>query len=111
MNVWMRAAASGRERPGRAIDVAGRAAGERRDDRARHRLRHPPDGLRVGVRGDGEAGLEDVARPAISSCRASRTFSSIRIENPGACSPSRRVVSKMIRLFSSWDRQSERTAM
>jgi hypothetical protein len=37
-----------------------------------------------------------MSTPSAASCRAIRSFSSIRIEKPGACSPSRSVVSKMI---------------
>ena len=37
-----------------------------------------------------------MSTPSVSSCRASWSFSSIRSENPGACSPSRNVVSKMV---------------
>ena len=47
--------------------------------------------------------LLDAAKPASitstrsrSSCRAMRSFSSLVIEAPGDCSPSRKVVSKMI---------------
>ncbi len=49
--------------------------------------------------------LDDAANPASitstrrrSSCRAIRSFSSLVIEAPGLCSPSRSVVSKMISL-------------
>ena len=38
-----------------------------------------------------------MSTPSAASCRESVSFSSMRIEKPGACSPSRRVVSKMIR--------------
>ena len=34
--------------------------------------------------------------PSASSCLASSTFSLVRSEKPGACSPSRRVVSKIV---------------
>ena len=39
--------------------------------------------------------------PSTWSWRASRSFSAVFIEKPGACSPSRRVVSKMISLSSA----------
>jgi len=49
--------------------------------------------------------VEDAAKPAsitstrsFSSCLAMRSFSSRVIEAPGLCSPSRKVVSKMISL-------------
>ena len=38
-----------------------------------------------------------MSTPSAASCRAIFSFSSIRIEKPGACSPSRSVVSKMMR--------------
>ena len=43
--------------------------------------------------------------PRAASWRASRSFCSVFIEKPGACSPSRRVVSKMI----SWSVSMERS--
>ena len=57
--------------------------------------------------------LDDAAKPASitstfrrSSCRAMRSFSSRVMEAPGDCSPSRKVVSKMMSLsameFSGW---------
>jgi len=39
--------------------------------------------------------------PSVWSWRASRSFSGVFIEKPGACSPSRKVVSKMISLLSA----------
>ena len=74
---------------------AAMAAGQRGDDRTPHLRRHHAHGLGIGVRGDGEP-ASMTSTPSVSSCRASCSFSSMRIENPGACSPSRSVVSKMI---------------
>ncbi len=54
------AAAGRRDGPGRAVDVPRGAAGQGGHDRALERLRDPPDRLRVGLRRDGEAGLDDV---------------------------------------------------
>ena len=95
MNVWIRPRARRRDGPGGAIDVARRTAGQRRDDRPLERERDASYGLGIGLRRDRKAGLE-MSTPSASIWRASRTFSSIRSENPGACSPSRSVVSKTI---------------
>jgi len=56
-------------------------------------------GLEITVARGGEAGFDDVhAQPL--SWRAMRSFSSRVIEAPGDCSPSRKVVSKMMSLRS-----------
>ncbi len=44
-----------------------------------------------------------ISTPSSSSWRASRSFSSTRIEKPGACSPSRRVVSKTTTVVSDME--------
>ena len=48
------------ERLGRALDVAGRRAGERRDHRAAHGVGDLPDRVELARRGDREPRLDDV---------------------------------------------------
>jgi hypothetical protein len=91
MKVWMRPA-RGRERPAGAVDVAGRAAGERRP-RPAATLGDPAHGLGVVVDAIGNP-ASMMSTPSVELA-GQRSFSSTRIENPGACSPSRSVVSKM----------------
>ena len=86
------------ERLGGARDVAVVGARERADGRALDRLRRSPCTA-------SKSPFDDAAKPASitstfrrSSWRAMRSFSSFVIEAPGDCSPSRKVVSKMIRL-------------
>jgi hypothetical protein len=57
-----------------------------------------PDGGKVTFRSDRKAGFDDVD-PRSWSLLAIRTFSVRFIEQPGDCSPSRKVVSKMLTLF------------
>ncbi len=96
-------ARGGLERAAGAIDVARGAARQRRDDR-------PPALPAATSRTDSASASDAIGNPASmistpssSSWRASRNFSSTRIEKPGACSPSRRVVSKTTTVVSDME--------
>ena len=60
MKVWMRLRSAGIERLAGGVDVARRAARQRRDHRPSNLGRDPPHRLGVGLRGDREPGLDDV---------------------------------------------------
>ena len=80
---------------GGALDVGGVRAGEPGDDRAVDLARDRLHGLEVARRRDREAGLDHVdaqARELVGDLELLGVFS----EMPGDCSPSRRVVSKMM---------------
>jgi hypothetical protein len=71
------------------------AARERRHgDPALGLLGDPPDRLEVAVRGGREAGLDDVDLEPLELARDLQLLAAVR-PAPGACSPSRSVVSKM----------------
>ena len=83
------------QRLGRALDVAGGDAGERRDHRALHarrRSRGPPRTRPRDEIGNPASRMSTLRR---ASCSAISTFSGLVSAMPGACSPSRRVVSKI----------------
>jgi hypothetical protein len=76
------------------VDVLAAGAGKPGDCQIAQILRHPAHGLEIAVSGDGKPAA--TTSPISSSTMAMRSFSSRFIEQPGACSPSRKVVSKMI---------------
>jgi hypothetical protein len=85
----------GLDRLARAIDVVAPAAGERRDRPGR---RTSAATARTASASASEAigkPASITSTPSASSWRASCSFSGTVSEKPGACSPSRRVVSKM----------------
>ena len=84
------------QRLARALDVFGPAAGERRDDRAAARSPPPASPLRHRPATRWGSRLRSGPRPAHRAAWRARTFSLVRSEKPGACSPSRRVVSKIV---------------
>jgi hypothetical protein len=59
------------------------------------RFRNFIHGLKIAGRGNGKPGLDDIDAHFVKQ-RAMRSFSSRFIEQPGDCSPSRKVVSKMM---------------
>jgi hypothetical protein len=74
----------------RAIDIRSAAARERRDDRPPHLRRDHSDGFVSASGGNRETRFDEVhprERPL-----PGELASSIRMEKPGACSPSRRVI-------------------
>ena len=79
----------------RAVDVRRRAARERGDDGTLDGFADPPDRLGVGLRGDGEAGFDDVHAERLELPGQPDLLLDVASRSPGACSPSRRVVSKM----------------
>ena len=96
MKTWMRRRGAGRERPGGALDVLARGSAPGRQSPAAGRASRS---CRTASASASEAignPASMMSTPSASSWRASWSFSSMRIENPGACSPSRRVVSKMV---------------
>ncbi len=84
------------QRLARALDVFGPAAGQRGDDRPPHARGHLLHAFRIVQRGDGKARFDQVHAQRIELLWRARTFSLVRSEKPGACSPSRRVVSKIV---------------
>ncbi len=83
-----------RERPRRLFDVLPPGPRQRRDDRPPDRHRDLPHRFRVGRRRDRKSRLDDVDRQARRAPAPSPAFAGTSIEKPGACSPSRSVVSK-----------------
>src|SRR5450759_3870108 len=95
MNVWMR----GRAAPSRAAAARSMSASTERASAAMTGRRTS----RATARTEAKSSSEAIGKPAsitstprASSFRARRTFSASRIEKPGACSPSRSVVSKIV---------------
>jgi hypothetical protein len=93
MNVWMRIDLAGRNAsPARRMSFSfARAHGAVAD-----RLRDIVHGVEIAVRRRRKP-ASMTSTHSRSSCRAMRVFSSFVIDAPGLCSPSRNVVSKMIR--------------
>ena len=77
------------------LDIFFAGAGQRGDDGAPNGRGHRLHGVKIAVRGDGEAGFQ-TSTPRRSSCCPRRSFSSTFMLQPGDCSPSRSVVSKMV---------------
>ena len=97
MNVWIRERSAGRsDSPARSISAG------------LQRARAAITGRRISCATSSTACASSsdaigkpasmMSAPSASIWRASRIFSSVFIEKPGDCSPSRRVVSKMINL-------------
>src|SRR5438093_13486073 len=83
------------ERLGRLFDVLRPGARERRDDRPAHAQRNLVHGL--GSAGDAMGNPASMmSTPSVSSAWAMASFAGTSIEKPGACSPSRNVVSKTV---------------
>ena len=68
-NTWMRGRARLRERRPGAIDVRGNRAGQAGDDRPAHGAGDGAHRLEVAIRGDREAGLDDVHAEPIELLR------------------------------------------
>ena len=98
----MRDRSAGSERARGLLDVLRRGARQRRDDRAPHLARNLPHRFGVGRRRDGEAGLDDVHAERVERARHGAAWPGTSSEKPGACSPSRSVVSKMMTRAESW---------
>src|SRR5688572_16736807 len=94
----------------RALLAPSRALAQRSMSFFTHRARPAITGVRISAdtrRTASKSPSDAIAKPAsrmstlsFSSWRAIRSFSSMVMLKPGACSPSRRVVSKMINLLS-----------
>src|SRR5664279_1000590 len=95
MNVWMR----GRAAPSRAAAARSMSASTERASAAMTGRRTSRATARTELKSSSEAigkPASITSTPRASSFRARRTFSASRIEKPGACSPSRSVVSKIV---------------
>ena len=79
---------------GGAFHVERAAARQRRHLRPRELAADRVHGFEIAFGGDREAGLQNV-HASSTSLRAMRSFSGTVMLQPGDCSPSRRVVSKM----------------
>jgi hypothetical protein len=77
------------------VDVPLHASGQRRDHGPTHFARDIDHRAEVGLRRCGKP-ASITSTPRMSSCRARRTLSSTLRLFPGACSPSLRVVSKIV---------------
>ena len=109
MNVWMRRRSAGaRAPPARSMSPGAQ--------RARPAMIGPRTS--PAIRRTASASASDAmgkpasitSTPSRASCRAMRSFSSMRIEKPGACSPSLSVVSNTITRLASVMRRSRRKA-
>ena len=93
-NTWMR----GRAAPASAAQARSMSPVTARarpgHDRPSAPPRRRPHRLEIPVGRDREAGFDDVRRPAAPAAAAMRSFSAGVMLKPGACSPSRSVVSK-----------------
>ena len=78
------------------LDIGRVAAGQNGNHRSADLGGDQLHGMRVVRRRDRKAGLDDIDPEHLELPGASSIFSWVFIENPGDCSPSRRVVSKMI---------------
>ena len=96
MKVWIRRRSAGCSALAGALDVARAAARQRRDHGPSHLVAITPHRFGIGLRGDREAGLDDVYAQRRRADGPAAASPSSRIEKPGACSPSRRVVSKIV---------------
>ena len=92
----MRDRSAGAQRARRLFDVLAARPRERRDDRPPHAGGNLPHGFRVGRRRDGEPRLDDVHAERVERPRHRQLGRARPASSPGACSPSRRVVSKMV---------------
>ena len=97
MNVWMRERAAGlSDSPARSM-----SAGLQRESAAMTGPRISAATSATAWASSSEAignPASMMSTPSVSSCRASTSFSSVFIENPGDCSPSRSVVSNITSL-------------
>ena len=84
------------ERLARLLDVLRAAPRQRGDDRSADVRRDARHGLGVGLGSDRKAGLDDVHAERVERARHAQLLVHVHRE-AGACSPSRSVVSKMIR--------------
>src|SRR5664280_1515643 len=95
MNVWMR----GRAAPSSAAAARSMSASTERASAATMGRRTSRAMARTELKSSSEAigkPASITSTPRVSSFRARRTFSASHIEKPGACSPSRSVVSKIV---------------
>src|ERR1035437_930145 len=95
MNVWMR----GLSAPSRAAAARSMSASTERASAAMTGRRTSRATARTELKSSSEAigkPASITSTPRASSFRARRTFSASHIEKPGACSPSRSVVSKIV---------------
>jgi hypothetical protein len=98
MKVWMRARVGALQRLGRARDVAVVGARQRAHGGVLDVVGDGLHGLEVAVaRAGREAGLDDVHLQPLELARDAQLLVAV-IDAPGDCSPSRKVVSKMISL-------------
>ena len=95
MNVWIRARSAGfSDSPARSM-----SAGLQRASAATTGPRISPATSFTACASSSDAigkPASMMSTPSAANCLASVSFSSVFIENPGDCSPSRRVVSKII---------------
>ena len=95
MNVWMRGLLGALDGVPGDADVLLDGPRQAGDARPLHLAGDRLDRLEIVRRGDRKAGLDDVDAQR-ASWRAISSFSALFMLAPGACSPSRSVVSKML---------------
>ena len=96
MKVWMRLRAAGCQGLGGTVDVAVGGARQAADHASPDELGDLVDRLEVAVRRDREAGLDHVDAHGLEDLGDAELLVRRSSSSPGDCSPSRKVVSKMM---------------